>query len=350
MHCTSLSEWSRAHQLRMLYEMNPDDWDPYPVREAITLLSSFSLISIDEVNNRLSMHPLVHAWARDRMDPIERTKNWTVAASTLAISISMEFQTFNYRLRRILLPHVDSLLESCSDTLFSVNDPELEMVHIAERFELVYQLNGRYHDALKLDEEIVQVRKKKQGEDHPDYLHSTARLASMYYELDRTEESSVLCEQFYKASKKDFGEEHHRTLVSMNNLAACYDKLDRKQEALHLREKVFETFKKQLGEIHPVTLQSMSNLAISHHDLGHKQKALYLREKNVEMTTGALGEMHPHTLRSISDLALSYHNLGQKQKALEFGADAYGMHKNILDDMHPDTLLSLFVTSRKLWN
>ena len=344
MHSTSLSEWSRAHQLRMLYETNPDDRDPYPVREAITLLSSFSLISIDEVNNRLSMHPLVHAWARDRMDPIEQTKNWTVAASTLAISISREFPSSDHRLRRILLPHVDSLLGSCSDALFSVNDPELEMVGIAERFELVYQSNGQYHDALKLDEEIVQVRKKIQGENHPHYLRSAERLALLYYLLDRKEESSVLSEKLYKANKKRFGEEHFRTFISMNNLIACYDKLGRKQDALHLREKVFETLRKTLGtKIQPETLQNMSHFefAISYHDLGHKQKAIDLREENVEMTEVTLGEMDPHTFRSISDLAPSYQNLGQKHKALEFGENAYGMRKNTLGEMHPDTLLSL---------
>lgn len=71
MNTKQLPEWSRLYQLHMLYEMNSDDWDPRPTREALVLLSSFSLINIDEMDNRLSMHPLVHAWASDQMNRIE---------------------------------------------------------------------------------------------------------------------------------------------------------------------------------------------------------------------------------------------------------------------------------------
>lgn len=60
-----LSEWTQMHQLRILYDDDSRDWDPYLVRDAAILLSSFSLISIDGKNNCISIHPLVHVWARD---------------------------------------------------------------------------------------------------------------------------------------------------------------------------------------------------------------------------------------------------------------------------------------------
>jgi hypothetical protein len=40
-------------------------WDPMVIREAAVLLASFSLIRIEETGYRISMHPLVHVWARD---------------------------------------------------------------------------------------------------------------------------------------------------------------------------------------------------------------------------------------------------------------------------------------------
>ena len=41
-------------------------WISRPFREAVALLSSFSLINLHKLNGHISMHPLVHAWAQDR--------------------------------------------------------------------------------------------------------------------------------------------------------------------------------------------------------------------------------------------------------------------------------------------
>lgn len=64
--------------------------------------SSFSLISIDEVNGRFSMHPLVHAWAGDWMDRTERKNSQNLAASTLAMSMTMDSRTSDYPCTRTL--------------------------------------------------------------------------------------------------------------------------------------------------------------------------------------------------------------------------------------------------------
>lgn len=175
MHATQLSDWSRSYQLRMLYEMTSESWDPRSTREALVLLSSFSLISIDEVNHQFSMHPLVHAWAGDRMSRIEQTHCWTLTASTLAISVSWQWQNSDYRFRSLLLPHLLFLLGSCSNTLFA-DHANLEMVSIALKFGLVLEENGRYQDALKLEEKIVEVTKRILAKDHPNYLDAFDRL------------------------------------------------------------------------------------------------------------------------------------------------------------------------------
>lgn len=53
--------------LRLLQrDNNSARWISRPFKEAIALLSSFSLINVDGGNGQISMHPLVHAWAQDR--------------------------------------------------------------------------------------------------------------------------------------------------------------------------------------------------------------------------------------------------------------------------------------------
>ena len=54
--------------LRRITPLDNDSgqWNLRPFKEAIALLSSFSLINVDDVNGHISMHPLVHSWAQDR--------------------------------------------------------------------------------------------------------------------------------------------------------------------------------------------------------------------------------------------------------------------------------------------
>src|SRR5205085_12158012 len=110
--------WTMLHQLDMIRLDDSRDWDPTPIREAVMLLSSWSLLSIDGVKHHISMHPLVHTWARDRLTLAEQLKCWALSASTLAMSISWRYLSFDHQFRRLLLPHIDSCLNICSYELF----------------------------------------------------------------------------------------------------------------------------------------------------------------------------------------------------------------------------------------
>jgi hypothetical protein len=130
------SEWTRMHQLRVLYEDTSLDWDPYMIREALILLSSLSLLTFDRING-ISIHPLVHAWARDRLTKTDQKRWWMIAASTLAMPISLDALSFHYSFRISLLPHIDSCLKSHNE-LFAKGDADSERLDMAAKFARVY--------------------------------------------------------------------------------------------------------------------------------------------------------------------------------------------------------------------
>src|SRR5205809_101966 len=134
------------------------------------LHSSISLISSNGAHNRISMHPLVHMWVSDRSVEAEQ-EDWRIAASTLAMSISWKFQSFDYNFRRFLLPHTDFCLGSHNSELFTIGDGELERLEIAAKFALVYQECGRRQEAMELEEKVLEASKRTLGEEtpgHPD--------------------------------------------------------------------------------------------------------------------------------------------------------------------------------------
>ena len=333
------SDWTKRHQFHILLRQSSTEWNPRALRKALSILSSFSLINRDK-DGLVSMHPLVHGWARDRLSRADEERKWTLAVSTIAMSISWTFQTSDYRFRRSLIPHLDACLRVYSDGIFRLQAAENDSLIMAEKFALAYQENGRRVEALELTEKVVAARKRTLEEEHPDTLRSMHALAIHYSEAGRRQEALELLEKVVAANKRMLGEEHPDTLGSMHNLANRYSQVGRRQEALELLEKVVVARRRTLGEEHPDTLGSMHSLALSYSQVGRRQEALELTEKVAVARKRTLGEEHPDTLGSMHNLANCYSKVGRRQEALELLEKVVAVKKRTLGEEHPDTLTS----------
>jgi hypothetical protein len=82
-----LTLWHVSH-LPPLVQANSKTWDSFRPIEAVSLLKAFSLVSTDTDSGFLSisMHPLTHAWARDRQAATEQHESWVKAGCLIAIS------------------------------------------------------------------------------------------------------------------------------------------------------------------------------------------------------------------------------------------------------------------------
>lgn len=244
------------------------DWDPVIIREAAVLLASFSLIQIDETGRSMSMHPLVHVWARDRLSEELQRCFWVTTSPTLAATISAEERLSDYRFRRCLLPHIKSCISLCRDKSFLSNFSGQNRVDMAERFARVFSECGLSQEAMGLTEKVIEARQRTLGSEHPNTLISMNNLANYYRDLGRRQEATELAEKVLEARQRILGSEHPDTLGSMDNLAYSYSKLGRVHEAMELGEKALEAWQRTLGSEHPGTLRSMNNLAIIKRERG----------------------------------------------------------------------------------
>ncbi|RDL41952.1 Uncharacterized protein BP5553_01931 [Venustampulla echinocandica] len=335
------SDWKASYQVDWFYE-DDSEWDPYHIREAIALLSSFSLIQVDGLTNNVSIHPLVHAWARDRLGIPEQEKWSFTTALILADSISWRQKTSDYSFRRSLISHVTTCITFLTpEALFIIGNSEEERLETVSKFIWVLVDTGQWQKAVQLQEQVLEVRKRTFGDEHPDTLRSMGNLAASYSDLGRRQEAVELEEKVLEIRERTLRDEHPDILLSISNLARSYSDLGRRQEAVELEEKVLEIRKRILGDEHPDTLLSISNLARSYSDLGRQQEAVELEEKVLEIRKRILGDEHPDTLRSINNLAASYSNLGRQQEAIELEEKVLEIRKRILGNEHPDTLRSI---------
>jgi endonuclease V-like protein UPF0215 family len=333
--------WTLAHQPHILSRQSSSDWDPYTFGKAVSVLTSFSLISRDK-NNLMSIHPLVHTWARDRMTLSEEERLWRLTVSTLAASITFNFESSDYRFRRSLAPHLNACNRAFAGGILRIRDEAEECLIIVEKFALVYQESGQWLEALRLEEQVAEVCWRTLGEDHPDTLRSMHSLAIYFSEAGRQPEALRLGEQVAEARRRTLGEDHPDTLRSMHSLAIYFNEAGRWPEALRLAEQVAEVRRRTLGEDHPDTLRSMHNLATYFNEAGRRPEACRLAEQVAEACRRTLGEDHPETLRSMHSLAVYFSEAGRRPEALRLAEQVAQACRRTLGEDHPETLRSMY--------
>jgi hypothetical protein len=157
------SDWMTSHPLEMLLRQSGKEWDVYPLRAAVAVLLSFSLIHRDK-DNLISVHPLTV---------------WRQTTATVALSISWTFETADYRFRQFVVPHVDACLGFRDDEIFSVQNIGEDCQKMADNFALVYSEVGRQQEALQLAEQVVEAYKRTLGEEHPNTVASIYTLINL---------------------------------------------------------------------------------------------------------------------------------------------------------------------------
>ena len=78
---------------------NTGKWDNFVFKEGVRVLLSCSLIKLDSSKGVYTMHPLIHAWGRDRMSSEDRQKYCSMAYGMLACSLPEDFNEQPYQFR-----------------------------------------------------------------------------------------------------------------------------------------------------------------------------------------------------------------------------------------------------------
>jgi tetratricopeptide (TPR) repeat protein len=116
----------------------------------------------------------------------------------------------------------------------------------------------KFDQALPLLEEMLELRKDKDGLDHPDTLGVMNDLGTCYWSLGRLDKSVPLYEQLLPLREKKLGRDHMDTQITVANLGVNYKDAGRVPEAIPLLEEAYQASKKHATEswIGPVLLDA----------------------------------------------------------------------------------------------
>ncbi|KAJ5092792.1 hypothetical protein N7456_008653 [Penicillium angulare] len=351
----------------------------------ITMLTDFALISIGQNCKVFTMHRLIKLTVQLWLKNHQELERWNAEfihtlRSKFPACQSQEWvdQAGNMEICQSLFPHVKSAMSQQPKSQESLQiwaalllggawyaqkignyrlSREMAFISRISRLKLfgemsddtldsttmlavAYGSEGQWHEAEKLEVEVLEICKAKLGERHPDTLISMVYLAKTYRNQGRWAEAEKLQVQALDTYKELGGEGPQMSNV-MGDLACTYWEQGRLEEAEKLEIEVVEMRKTELGEDHPTTLGIMSNLAATFRYQGRWDEAEQLEVEVMRINKASLGEDHPATVASISNLAATIYSQGRYNEAKELGLSALDLYKTKLGVGHPNTLNSM---------
>ncbi|EXM14285.1 hypothetical protein FOTG_17308 [Fusarium oxysporum f. sp. vasinfectum 25433] len=211
----------------------------------------------------------------------------------------------------------------------------LRRLNSMETVALELTSQGRYKEAQQIRQQIMELRRKLLGDEHPDTLTSMNGLSDILSTLE--------------LRKKVLGDEHPDTLTSMNGLSDTLVCLGKFQEAEEIYRSALALRKKVLGDEHPDTLMSMNGLEDALLCLEEFQEAEEMYQSALALRKKALGDEHHDTLKSLNGLANALLFLKKHQEAEDIRQSIQPLRKEMLGDEHPNTLTMLTVLAQLLY-
>lgn len=243
--------------------------------------STCGVVDIDEVN-----------------DP---TKLDEIALAYLSISAYRLSELFYLKSYNLV-----SVLHSVDDTRMMV-----ALINLAR----VFEVQGKFSDAIPLYTRCLEDTEKKHGEKHVDTIRALSNLAELHKAVGNLSVAEVLYRRLETLFSAQGLKSSRSDVAIRNNLGSLYKSLGRLQEAEQMYTECVSLSKRNLGPTHKDTFISLNNLA----ELFKTQKKYVEAEKLLceclEGKIAVLGKDDPSTITTMSNLAGLYKAVSKYKEA-----------------------------------
>ena len=200
---------------------------------------------------------------------------------------------------------------------------------------------GKYQEAIPVAQQLLEIRERALGPEHPYTATSLNSLAELYREMGEYAKAGPLYRRALAIREKVLGPEHPATGTSLNDLAELCRQMGDYAKAEPLYRRALTIREKALGVEHPETSSTLNNLALLYKTMGDYAKAEPLYRRALAIREKALGPEHPHTALSLNNLGLLYKTMGDYAKAEPLYRRALAIREKALGPEHPSTTTSL---------
>jgi tetratricopeptide (TPR) repeat protein/DNA-binding XRE family transcriptional regulator len=353
--------------------------DPLRFNQMIEALLRFSLVKRLVEDHLLSLHRLVQAVQRERLEP-EEQRQWVERLIRAVHSVfprdPADPTTIQSQCQRYLeqaqvcdtwmqeyqmqlpegadvLDRTGVYLRECA--LYAEAEPLfLRALHMRERLlgtehpdtaetlnnlAVLYSRQGQYTQAEPLYQRTLSIRERQLGAEHPDTADTINNLAILYYQQGNYKQSEAFHLQALRIREQQLGPEHYITAESLNNLAALYYQQVRYEEIEPLLLRALRIHERQWGLEHPDVAPALHNLA----NLYRSQRKYELAEPLYQRVLHIYSPIeHPHLVWPLYGLANLYTQQGRYEEAEPLFQRALFLWEQKLGSNHPDMAYPLY--------
>ena len=298
--------------------------DPLAADGAVAALRQYSLIS-PPIEGSVSVHRLVQAVTLAQL-PADQAKAWLQAARSLidAALPADATRPGTWPVYSALLPHVQVTHPAHSDATARVAN--------------FLGNSGNYTAARVLQEQIVDVRKRVSGAEHPDTLAARASLASWTGQAGDPAAARDQYAALLPVRERVSGAEHPDTLTARGSLASWTGAAGDPAAARDQHAALLPVRERVLGAEHPSTLAARGSLARFTGAAGDPAAARDQYAALLPVRERVLGAEHPSTLAARGNLASFTGAAGDPAAARDQYAALLPVRERVLGAEHPDTL------------
>ncbi|KAI4896853.1 hypothetical protein NFI96_016917, partial [Prochilodus magdalenae] len=231
--------------------------------------------------------------------------------------------------------------------------PHLQALH---KLVLRYASQGRYEVAVPLCKQMLEDLERTSGHDHPDVANMLNILALVYRQVSKSTvilEMSGRDQNNYKEAirllydvvairEKTLGEDHPSVAATLNNLAVLFGKRGKFIEAEPLCKRALELREKVLGRDHPDVAKQLNNLALLCQSQGKYEEVEYYYCRALEIYEQSLGLDDALVAKTKNNLASCYLKQG-KYKEAEI------LYKEILTRAHEKEFGIVDAENKPIW-
>ena len=207
----------------------------------------------------------------------------------------------------------------------------MTLANIAE----LYNNYGDYGYAMRLYMNIMEIREKLLGKEHPDTATTYNNIAGVYYSQGEYTEALEWYQKALAISEKMLGKEHPNTATTYNNIALIYSSQGDNNKAQEWYQKALAISENLLGKEHSDTATTYNNIAPVYSRQGNYSKALEWYQKALAINEKTLGKEHPSTAITYNNIAGVYDSQGDYLTALEWYLKSYRILLVALGESHP---------------
>ena len=324
-------QWWASNQLSMVRDRQSSSWDSLRFKEAMQLLSSYSLIRVSGSDSRISLHPLVHSWIRDSLNEELRLQWWNVALSTLALVSDLRWSYNSPVQHQVHFKHCMDVRQI--DDFLIEDDVPLDRLKI---LDCLVSLCSEYpwRDALIISERGLEYSKRTLGDKCYFTCQLSRRLAQVFNGLGEYQKTLDLLHGMVDVSIRLPGHADELTLAIMGLLALANRRLGREQEALELNQKMLAFWKKSLDRSDYIS----KVIAMAYVDLDRSEDAIHMLEREIARRLERLGERYVAVARLEYLLACAFASSGRHQAAIDSFHNSLKGSQKVNGEDHPITL------------